>query len=286
MHNLAFQHSPVPLFNPQQQPHHLSPTVKCCNHAPVPAHQTVKPKFTLFDRQYFEKPDLVSANDFARLVVLSDNDLPQVLAIASSDERYNSGLEMRLVHISQHHHRNDNNSLPITPIHHTVSFHRSIPEYIRKLRSRRAKRFHLQPESSMLMYSSMVWTCPKMFAKLVIPNPETPPWVAFIENQVYLSRAVYAVHYGTCPQVALAFGFQPSTLMWSRDVILSQDGKPFLYCHQIISPRMEDFIGSMKPSHPYPTSQPFPSLIYSTSLKVQPVQNCGFCPEEICTSKD
>lgn len=273
MKKFAFQPNAIALFNRRQQLVSSS-TVQCCDHVPVPAHQTVKPKFTLFNDQYFQKPDLVSDNDFVRLVVLTDSDLPQVLGIAANDERYSSGLEMRLVHLSQHH-RNDNHKLPITPIHHTVSFHRSVPEYIRKLRLRRAKRLHVQPENSMLMYSSMVWTCPKMFAKLVLPNPRTPPWVSFIEHDVYLSRAVYAVHYGSCPQVAAAFGFPPSTLMWSRDMILYQDGKPFLYCHQIISPGMEEFIGSMEPSHPYPTSQPFPSLIYSKSLKVQPIQNCG-----------
>lgn len=237
-----------------------------------PPNQKITPLLTIDESQFSDNPGLVNTNAFARFILLTDGHLPQLAGVlAQAPDHY-----LYMHHIDTTFPTPMHQAYPLPPTHcffplspvkRTISFHdtsrqQQQPKHHR-FRYRHRRPSHSQPQQRrMLLYSTSVW-CPHFYNSLMLhpeDNQHLPAWRVFAKRKFAMSRSVIAVHYGTCPLVATAFGFPPSTLLWARDVIFRRNERPFLYVHEILSPSFEQYVGSMKPPLPLPQKHDITAL--------------------------
>lgn len=229
--------------------------------APPPG-QKVSPILTFPEEAFYNNPSItIKDNDLARVLLLGDGHLPQLLgSLPTIRHTRNDRLFMNHIHSSLPSKSSSfppsppstpsHCVFPSTPVKRTVTFHENsgLPGVKRKHLHKKAVPC-LSPKST-LLYCTSTW-CPQSFYDIMM-SPEDyrhlPAWHVFQEQRIGLSRLVTAVHYGTCPAVVRSFGFPPDTPVWARDLIFYRRQLPFLCVHEILSPQLEKYVGSMQPT--------------------------------------
>jgi chorismate lyase len=95
-----------------------------------------------------------------------------------------------------------------------------------------------------LVHATSVWDA-ALYDRVMGPDEGRTIWEALHAARFGTARRVLGVRYGRCAELGRVFGCEEGSMMWSREVLLKRERRPMVVVSEILSPRLEEYVGPM-----------------------------------------